>query len=217
LILVLVIVLIYFAASLTISGEEFSPQLFQNRAFRYWRIPGTTVRLSSTTLGTPASLSSKQILNHLKTGPAVWQVTQVTRSTTEKREPQILVDALVQRDADGNNRWDSWSFRNPKRAAILWPVVQELASAGIYHPVPDLLRVAESDLPDSELNRSLKRIGLRAAVLKSKLLYDPSSDLPDTSWTDWSQRFSSDLTGPEIEELLALFVVSTTEPSKPLP
>jgi len=186
----------YFWSNLTLSGEEFSPELFQVRAFSYWRLPGSKLRLSSTNVGTSSSPCTKQILNHLKpvsSGPT-WQVTTASQGTSrDQLAPVVLTKYLSQKNPNGDPYWDDWSFRHPKQAAILWPVVQQAAIMELYICMPDLLRTAEEFAEDTKLNAMLKLICLRAAALKSQLKKSATNESGQPSLAQWARDFAGDV------------------------
>lgn len=199
----------YLVWNSSLSGREFSPDLFQQRAFRYWTIPGTRVRLTATSLGTPSSPCTKSILNHLRksTQPVEWQVLQANRGNdSEIYAPDILFDYLSFKNADGHSYWDDWSFRNPNLAAVLWPVVQQAAMLELYFCVPELMRTAESVERQAEQKKQLKRICLEAALKRSWESSESSSSSTPVPLRDWAIEFAGDLNDDvEIKELISKF------------
>jgi hypothetical protein len=59
------------------------------------------------------------------------------------RDPMILVRYLDARNASHDLAWLSWTKANPKAAAVVWKGVTDLAIAGKYTSIPDLLEAAE--------------------------------------------------------------------------
>ena len=202
----------YFWSNLTLAGEEFSPELFQVRAFSYWRLPGTKIRLSATKIGVSSSPCTKHILNHLKPIPSglTWQVITASQGNAKDQlPPGILTKYLYQKNPNGDSYWDDWSFRHPKRAAILWPVVQQAALKELYVCVPDLLRTAEAvgeaGIEDNQLNVALKRICLQAALMKQQA-FASSSDVTNSASSigQWARDFAGDvLEDPEIKDAIS--------------
>lgn len=206
-VVVSLIVLSFFGSNLTLSGEEFSPELFQVRAFSYWRLPGTKLRLSSTKVGIPSSPCSKQILNHLKPNPngPTWQAMSASQgNASDQLSPLVLTRYLSKKNLNGDLSWDDWSFHHPKEAAILWPIVQQAATLQLYLCIPDLLRTAEQFVDDRLLNIQLKLICLRAVATKQKSLRDSSVQAGKTSLGPWASDFASDvIEDPDIQNALA--------------
>ena len=153
-----------------IRGSEFSPQLFQQREFNYRRIPGTKIRLGKTKLSPGISPCSTFILTHLVAGTRVdWHVSTVQQgSISQELGPKILVDYLSSTDGDGAQVWDAWSSKNSAHAAVLWPIVQQVAIHDLYLCVPDLLRNADRGLDISKFKKTLTLICIESARLKLK-------------------------------------------------
>jgi len=194
----------YFASSMTIYGEEFCPQLFQKREFSYWRIPGTKVRVSQTTLTPGVSPSSKDILLHLPTNfQTDWQVATVRQGTFSKEfGPKILIDLLQSNNADGVNLWDAWSFRNPGHAALLWPLVQQIAQKEMYFCIPDLLSNSDASLDVKTFDKNLKKICLQALKIKLKTLEATKDTANALQLRNWGKQLTSDYSDdPGMQEL----------------
>lgn len=198
----------YFWSNLTLAGEEFSPELFQVRAFSYWRLPGTKLRLSATKIGVASSPCTKHILNHLKPVPTgiTWQVITASQgNASDQLPPSVLTKYLYQKNPNGDSYWDDWSFHHPKQAAIIWPIVQQAAMRELYVCVPDLLRAAEAGGEDNQLNVALKRICLQAALVKQQAGMSPSADTTSSnSLGQWARDFAGDvLEDPVIQDAIS--------------
>ena len=184
----------FFVSKMWIHGEEFCPQLFQKRTFHYWRVPGTKFRIGSTTLTTAVSPCSKSILQTLVSGGATdWQVSKVGYgSAVRDLGPQILIDYLDAKDANGANVWDAWSFRNSKQAAVLWPIVQQAAVQEMYHCVPDLLRITYSESDVNRVDKNLRMACLQAAQAKLKALQESKNAEREKELRRWVLELSDD-------------------------
>ena len=188
----------------SISGEEFSPQLFQKRKFAYRRFPGTKIRISNTKLSPASSPSSKSILSHLSSGVQTeWHVSTVQQGGYfQELGPKILIDYLQSTNADGSNIWDAWSFQNPSLASVLWPIVQQVASRELYFCIPDLLRNADSQLDMNTMKKSLLIVCTHAAKAKLKSLVETKDTLSEEELRSWALSLTSDFgTDPEFQEL----------------
>ncbi len=181
-------------ANMWIHGEEFCPQLFQKRSFHYWRLPGTKLRIGSTTLSPAVSPCSKSILQTLASGGASdWHVSKVSYgSVARDLGPQILIDYLDAKDANGANVWDAWSFRNSQQAAVLWPIVQQVALQEMYHCVPDLLRTASGELDVKTLDKNLRNVCLQAAQSKLKALQEAKNTDREKELCRWILELTDD-------------------------
>ena len=198
-------------SSTSISGEEFSPQLFQKREFAYRRFPGTKIRISSTSLSPASSPCSKSILTHLSSGEkSDWHVSTVQQGGNfHELGPKILTDYLQSTNADGSNVWDAWSFQNPTVAAVLWPIVQEVAVLELYFCIPDLLRNTDSQLDANTLKKRLVVVCIEAAKEKLKSLAETKEFRSEIELRIWALSITSDFdSDPEFQEL-------RTELSKP--
>ncbi|MCY2985224.1 MAG: hypothetical protein NTY15_16485 [Planctomycetota bacterium] len=205
--LVMLTALPYFVASMAIRGEEFCPQLFQKREFSYWRIPGTKVRVSRTTLTPGVSPSGKDILQYLPTSSQTdWHLSNAHQGSVSKEfGPKILIDFLQCNNADGVNFWDSWSFRNPTKAELLWPLVQQVALKEMYFCIPDMLGSSDATSDLTEFDKNLRKICLRAAKVKLKTLTDAKNTANALQLRNWGQQLTRDFSDDtEIQELGAL-------------
>ncbi len=201
---VLLTALPYFVSGMIIHGEEFCPQLFQKREFTYWRIPGTKVRVSQTTLTPGISPSSKDILQHLPASSQTdWHLSSAHQGLYSKEfGPKILIDFLQCNNADGVNHWDAWSFRNPTKAKILWPIVQQVALKEMYFCIPDLLGNSDATSDLNEFDKNLRKICLRAAKVKLKTLSDAKNTTNALQLRNWGQQLTKDYSDDtEIREL----------------
>jgi len=149
----------------TIEGPEFSPASFQTRTFSYQRLPGTRILLSKTKLGASTAVCTVEILKHLPpvTASPAWQVASTSTYYDELHGPSVLINALKQRNVEGDDAWGAWSFENPSLAAVLWPLVQQVAFQELYECVPELLETAENTTDPRSLERSTLEIMARTA------------------------------------------------------
>jgi len=204
---ILFLVLPSFYSSTFIVGEEFCPQLFQTREFRYQRFPGTSIRISQTALSIGRSPCSKPVLTNLAIGPTTWQVAKVQHGlSSQSLGPQILIDQLRSTNADGANFWDAWSFKNPQKASVLWPVVQGAALQELYFCVPDLLRAATEEMENESLRKRLTQICLQAAKLKLQNLLQMQNVNAESDLRNWALRLCKDFSDdPDFTELTVEF------------
>jgi len=177
-----------FLSNMFISGEEFCPQLFQKRDFYYYRIPGTKIRIGSTTLSTAASPCSTFILTHLAVNnPIEWQVSKASQGTrSTELGPMVLLNYLKTLNADGANAWDDWSFHKPAQAKVLWPTVQQVSEKNLYFCVPELLRTAKSETDLVSLYRKLRMICIEAAYAKTKALAENKDSQTRLKLQEWA-------------------------------
>jgi hypothetical protein len=174
-------------AQTPISGTEFSPLNFQQRTFSYSRWPGSKIRLSDTLLGPSTAVASVEILKHLPTPsqPLVWHVTEVSGITPEPHAAKILIRLLNDRNADGYPYWTAWSHKNPSLAAILWPLVQEVALHELYRILPSIFRRAESISEPTLLELALHQEIAEAVRAESILLEDEGNEAAAAGLAQW--------------------------------
>jgi hypothetical protein len=201
---VVLTILPYFVSGMVIHGEEFCPQLFQKRDFSYWRIPGTKFRISQTTLTPGVSPSSKDILQHLPASSQTdWHLSSAHQGLySNEFGPKILIDSLQCNNADGVNLWDAWSFRNPTKAKLLWPIVQQVALKEMYFCIPELLESSDATTDLIEFDKSLKKICLRAAKIKLRALTGAKNTANALQLRNWCQQLANDFADDtELQEL----------------
>ena len=203
LILCALIAIPMFLSNAGISGKEFSPQLFQQREFNYRRIPGTKIRLSKTKLSPGISPCSTSILTHLASSTRVdWHVSTVQQgSISQELGPKILIDNLYSTNADGAQVWDAWSSKNSAHAAVLWPIVQQVAIHDLYACVPELLRNADSGLEITKFKRILSLVCIQSARLKLKSFSAANDAGPGGELHSWAQSLAAEFAAdPEFQQ-----------------
>ncbi len=152
---------LFFAVGTSIHGEEFSPATFQIRTFHYRRIPGIKVRITKTVYGTPSSVVSASILQHLPGNVVTggWEVVTVSEAAnSDERRASILVRSLRARGPNQTKFWEEWSHHQPLLAKELWPLVQVAAMQEKYFCVPELLQVAREASSPDELATKCRQI-----------------------------------------------------------
>jgi hypothetical protein len=143
LLLVSSMALLWFFSGQAIAGEEFCPQTFQLRSFKYRRMLWVKTIVSPTTLNVAPLPVSTAVLQHLKRLPNErWDIVQVGEGTRlDIRPPRILIQAISATTSTGSF-WDSWSNQHKELAAVTWPLVQQAAVLHAYEMVPDILESA---------------------------------------------------------------------------
>jgi hypothetical protein len=202
--IVALFVLVVSLAGSTIQGNEFSPRNFQLRDFSYSRLPGTKIRVSPTALGTARSLCARPVLKHLRSDiPLDWQlVDAASGSASNQFGPQVLVNYLSLRDANGDNLWDDWSTKNDALAAVFWPFVQQAAYMELYWCIPSLMQKAENASSPEQLAREATIICLKAAIELSQApdLFPSENTFRSTPRTDlktWADALARDFQNDE--------------------
>lgn len=136
-----------------VSGEEFSPEAFVRREYRFYQIPLVGLQI------TP--IERNVITNSLErkigrippaeivdmSDPAVhWDVVTSLKMNRGEwaGEAKILCDYLELKDAQDKLVWLDWTNAHEEMADVLWPMIASVAKARFYFLVPELLRLAES-------------------------------------------------------------------------
>lgn len=178
------------------TGKEFSPIKFQTRTFVLYRFPGTQIQFLPTFFSDPTSASnSTEILANLRnlSLPEIWHTAASNSYGGDSFPAQLLLDAIERKDSEYEYSWDVWSANHPNRAKILWPIVQSLAIANLYHEIPETLRLAEGfqGAEDQFLKALLSEI--HQLLEKRQTLYPTSGGLPrdfdsrSEGIPDWSE------------------------------
>lgn len=195
---------VFFLANISISGQEFSPELFQERSFSYSRFPGTKIRMSSTSLSIPSSPCGKPILSTLpNSATTTWHVVKAVAGSQEERyAPSILLKYMESMDPNGNKFWDAWSANKPELASVAWPMIQQAALQDLYFCMPSMFDAMLTETNPVQLKRDLAKCCLVAALERAASktgINAPAKDFPV-----WSRNFGAEWNGdPEIDDLIS--------------
>lgn len=153
-----------------VEGEEFSPQTFQRRRFRYVEIPLLGIQVSPI----DRQDTTNGLEQHLRQLPGVaqipvtkrWDLVRIRRAGQDWEEGDglILCMYLDAVDAKDQLHWYTWSQQHPELAAELWPVVGQLAQNQMYALVPVAFRLATT-IPDATHLRNLLKTSLAREYL----------------------------------------------------
>lgn len=145
---------IYFQFT-SVSGLELNTNNWNIREFSFRRDPFTNRQLSGRTYSSAARQSGwardadrqysqidPAIRRYLQVAPdARWDLVDIYQ-TPSSGEAKILIDLLGASDLSFQDFWPTWSTKNPRQAALLWPAAQVLVRFGLYTDLPELLRLA---------------------------------------------------------------------------
>jgi hypothetical protein len=144
-----------------VTGEEFSPDTFQQRTFTYYQIPLLRIQITpvfrdSATTGVDRYLSGNGFLASARPSPR-WHVVRAIGAGWGHwiGDAQILCNYLDQTDEQGAYVWLRWSKEHPELAKCLWPTIVELARENLYMFVPELMVLAQSARDADQLSREL--------------------------------------------------------------
>lgn len=144
-----------------VSGREFAPTHFQIRSFDLrevpwlgWQVGGVkrTVVINSTS----QYLIANKWLNVPKTVPQRWDLVQINHDlgSIDTADPSILTAYLEGHGSHGID-WEQWSKDHPQAAAVLWPLVQQMAIDHLYLLLPQVFDLARQHTDGIELQQSL--------------------------------------------------------------
>ncbi len=148
--------LIYFQSTLVV-GTEINTADWELRRFSFRRDPFTNTQLTAIRHSSPmnsecwpavknsaSALPATAISKHLKRGgglPDRWDLVELSDGGETRGRGLVLVN-LVQSPGAPSQYWLNWSNRNPKKAAVFWPAVQQLVARDRYSQLPELFELA---------------------------------------------------------------------------
>lgn len=193
---------LYWLATITIIGTEFSPYSFSARSFRYvmhWR----------NTPDTPWTVCATEITKHLSnstTAPGTdrWDAVKFSKGfqvVGSIGEAALLYDRINNRTGQGEN-WEEWSKTHAKRAAVLWPAVQQLAIHRAYFAIPELLDQARLSNSEKEFAAQLQSICRTAVVDQANRFLSESHTTEARSLLEWGKSLGESNELREIESKL---------------
>ncbi len=146
--LLLVVVVVFLMGNVT--GTEFAPSHFQTREFSFYEIPFLHVQITPIKRKDVTGPAARQIRTNAWISaprgkpPSQWHIVSLSRGpSTTPAIASLLTENISLRDANGPF-WETWNKDHPKRAAVLWPIVQRLAERELYVLLPELLLMART-------------------------------------------------------------------------
>jgi len=182
----------------SVAGYEFSPTHFQQRKFSFYEIPVihlqiTPIKRTGSTPKTATYLRQKSLITPHTGPPKTWHIVSISRGWTGSTpaDANLLVDQLNLQSGP-NEYWRQWSIDHPKRAKVLWPVIQKLAQRELYILMPRLFELAQIEQTPEQLGENIDnqlRSQYRGLIedmqaadrgeLAQQLLAEASNDYPD--------------------------------------
>jgi hypothetical protein len=145
--------LVFYLVVLTLGqvhGHEICAQTLERRSFSFYEIPLLGIQVRGTAYVDVSGdlekhLASSKLVPNPPAAKKTWHVIYVSRGAQGVRrgDPEILVRYLDARDSDHNIAWLEWTKTNPQLAPAIWRGVSDLATAGKYALIPDILELAE--------------------------------------------------------------------------
>lgn len=138
----------------TVYGAEICPDTLERRYYYYREIPLIGWQVQSAWHLDQTGALEKHLAadNLIKPGPAKknWHVIHISRGLAgiRRNDPEILVRYLDAKDSNQDFYWLEWTkklaSKDPQLAKQVWQGVVELAVAGEYTTIPDLLELAQT-------------------------------------------------------------------------
>lgn len=137
-----------------VSGQEFSPQRFTMRNFRYYQLPLIRVQIWPVALRRVRGerdemakfVRSRRWVGSTSAENERWDIItmeEVGRNQI-RGDASILTNYLTQPGAVGTDSWLDWSRKNTQIAARLWPLAARLAHEEMYELIPDVFDAART-------------------------------------------------------------------------
>lgn len=139
-----------------VSGTEFAPSHFQTREFSFYEIPFLHVQITPISRKNTSGAISRQlrakswITSPRGQKPTVWHLVALYRGPTGTSAVAELLTGELQIEDSKGLFWEQWNLDHPKRASVLWPIVQRLAERELYVIVPELLQLARTTPGDDD-------------------------------------------------------------------
>lgn len=180
-----------------VSGHEFSPTHFQLREFSFYEIPLihvqiTPIKRAGSTPTTATYVRQNALIRPQTGAPTSWHLVSISRGLTGSTaaDANLLIDQM-HLQTGGDEFWRKWSIDHPKRAKVLWPVIQKLAERELYILMPQLFELAQIDQTPQQLQLNIDKLlrrqyrsliqDMQAAnrsELAQQLLTEASKDYP---------------------------------------
>ncbi|MEO1528535.1 MAG: hypothetical protein AAFX06_24200, partial [Planctomycetota bacterium] len=121
----------------SVSGREFAPSHFQTREFTFHEIPFLHLQITPVrrkVVSDPASRvirTAGYITTPRGKPPSKWHLVSLSRGPSTTPAVASLLTNALSLTAGGGNYWQSWTTKNPKSAAALWPIVGGLGAGNL--------------------------------------------------------------------------------------
>lgn len=143
-----------------VSGTEFAPTHFQTREFSFYEIPFLHLQITPIWRKDITGPVARQVRAKswitVPRGkkPNDWHLISLNRGPTSTPAVAELLSSELTLSHGGTPFWKGWNDSNPKRASVLWPLVQRLADRELYVLIPELMQLART-LPGGDNAQTL--------------------------------------------------------------
>ncbi|WP_425614676.1 hypothetical protein NA78x_004550 [Anatilimnocola sp. NA78] len=142
------VVIVWFFGS--VYGTEICAETLERRSYFFLEIPIIRLQVRGIEYKQiPNDVSTHLTTNNIVTVPPAnkktWHSITAGRGVLGMRtgDPEIVVRYLEARDANSEYAWLAWTKDNPKIAPHIWKGVTDLAVAGEYTTIPDVIELAQ--------------------------------------------------------------------------
>lgn len=149
----------------SVYGTELCAETLERRTFSFLEIPLVGYQIRATThVDVSGALEKHLATNKLVPAPPAskktWHLIQIVRGVTgmRKGDPEILCRYLDARNSEHDLAWLKWTETNPQLAPHVWKGVCDLALAGEYTAIPDLLELTQGATDPDTLQAEVKRV-----------------------------------------------------------
>jgi hypothetical protein len=143
------------------SGTEFCPQTFETRTFNYYENYFGRYNMDR---DIPAPACGPKILallnqTYIASPYKRWDLVTGQKSDAQRKDnAAILTQYLDMSTAKTSWNLEDWSAKQPAIAALLWPMIQELAVHEMYFAIPDLIGLALGEPKFAEYDEGQQKI-----------------------------------------------------------
>jgi hypothetical protein len=149
-----------------VHGEEFAPDTFQRRSYRYYELPLIRLKITPVKRTVHRPSLEEMLVNKSyvpkKEPPDRWDLVAAYRGVSPWRQgdAQLLCDYLDAEDTTDNfrNYWEKWTEDHPELAKVLWSEIAQLARRDLYALIPPLFERAVAHDDPAQLRQDLQGI-----------------------------------------------------------
>lgn len=152
-----------------VHGVELCAETLERRSFDFLEIPLIGIQVKGTqhrdvSGALEKHLAAKKLVKQPSAAKKTWHVIEVVRGVSGHRrgDAEILCRYLDARDSNGEVAWLEWTKGHPKLAPHIWGGVCDLALAGKYTLIPDLLELTQRPTDPAETQVEINQIVARA-------------------------------------------------------
>jgi hypothetical protein len=147
----------------SVQGTELCAETLERRSFAFLEIPLLGYQIRATTHidvsgGLEKHLATNKLVPATPAAKKTWHLIRIVRGAAgiRKGDPEILCRYLDARNSAHDLAWLKWTEANPQLAPHVWKGVCDLALAGEYTAIPDLLELTQGATDPVALQAEIK-------------------------------------------------------------